>query len=177
MKILEQTRPDLARLAELIGDIDVAMLATHARTGDLESRPMAPIEMDGAGAFWFFTRRDSPIFDGQGPVNLAFIDHARARYVSVCGSAAQIDDRARIRALWTPLARPWFPEGADAPDLTLLRVLPHSADIWDAPNSRMLRVLALAASVAAGHPVGLGGHEHLDPELPGAAPWRPAGAT
>jgi general stress protein 26 len=177
MKIHEQTRPDLARLAELIGDIDVAMLAAQSRTGDLESRPMTLIQMDAGGALWFFTRRDSPIFDCHGPVNLAFIDHARARYVSVCGEAAQIDDRGRLRDLWTPLARPWFPQGPESPDLTLLRVLPHTADIWDAPSSRMLRVLALAASVAAGHPVGLGGHEHLDPELPGAAPWRPAGAT
>lgn len=176
MKIQEQTRPDLARLAELIGDIDVAMLATNSRTGDLESRPMTPIEMDAGGGLWFFTRRDSPIFDCTGPVNLAFVDPVRSVYVSVCGSAAQIDDRARLRELWTPLARPWFPDGPDAPDLALLRVLPTTADIWDAPHSKMLRVLALAASVAAGQPVGLGGHERLEPQAPGA-PLRPAGAV
>lgn len=176
MKIQEQTRPDLARLGEIVKDVGVVMLAANLRTGDLESRPMTPIEMDAHGAFWFFTRRDSSIYDGNGPVNLAFVDHERSLYVSVCGSAAQIDDRARLRELWTPLARPWFPDGPDAPDLTLLRVVPNTADIWDAPNSKMLRVLALAASVAAGHPIGLGGHEHLVPGAPGAG-MRPAGAT
>jgi general stress protein 26 len=176
MKIRTQHRPDLARLAELIAAIDVVMLATNSRGGELENRPMTPIEMDEAGALWFFTRRHSPVFDGTGPVNLAFVDHDRSIYVSICGSAAQVDDRERLRELWTPMARPWFPEGPDSPDLSLLRVLPTTADIWDAPHSKMVRVLAMAASVAAGQPVGLGGHEHLEPQMPGG-PLRPAGAT
>ena len=176
MKIQTQHRPDLAHLAEMISGIDVVMLANTLRTGDLESRPMTPIEMDEGGGIWFFSRRDAPVFDGTGPVNLAFVDHARSIYVSVCGTAAQVDDRARIRELWTPLARPWFPDGPDAPDLTLLRVLPTTADIWDAPHSKMLRVLALAASVAAGQPVGLGDHERLEPRA-GGVPLRPAGAA
>ena len=176
MKVRKQTRPDLAHLAELISHIDVAMLATVARTGEIENRPMTPIEMDEGGALWFFTRRDSPVFDGVGPVNLAFVDEARSTYISVTGTAAQIDDRARVRELWTPLARPWFPDGPDAPDLALLRVLPATADIWDAPHSKMLRILALAASVAAGTPVGLGDHERIEPGLPGA-PLRPAGSA
>lgn len=176
MKIRQQNRADLAHLAEMIADIDVAMLTVNTRADELDSRPMAPIEMDESGALWFFTRRDSPIFDGVGPINLAFVDPARSIYVSVSGTAAQIDDRARVRELWTPLARPWFPDGPDAPDLALLRVRPATADIWDAPHSKVLRVLALAASVAAGQPVGLGGREHLEPQAPGA-PLRPAGAT
>ena len=176
MKIRNQNRPDLARLAELIADIDVAMLATNSRAGELASRPMTPIEMDEGGALWFFARRDAEVFDGTGPVNLAFVDPARSVYVSVCGTAAQVDDRARVRELWTPLARPWFPDGPDAPDLALLRVLPTTADIWDAPHSKVLRVLALAASVAAGQPVGLGGHERLDPRAP-AALLRPTGVA
>jgi general stress protein 26 len=176
MKVRTQSRPDLARLGEMVGDIDIVMFSNNTRTGDLESRPMTPIEMDEGGGIWFFARRNSPVFDGTGPVNIAFVDHARSIYVSVMGTAAMVDDRARVRELWTPLARPWFPDGPDAPDLALLRVLPNTADIWDAPHSKVLRVLALAASVAAGQPIGLGGHERLEPQAPGA-PLRPAGAT
>ena len=176
MRICKQNRPDLAHLAEMIDGIDVVMLASNSRNGELENRPMTPIEMDEGGALWFFIRRHSPVFDGTGPVNLAFVDHERSIYVSICASAAQVDDRARMRDLWTPMARPWFPQGPDSPDLSLLRVLPTTADIWDAPHNKMVRLLAIAASVVTGQPFGLGGHERLEPQI-GGAPLRPAGAT
>jgi general stress protein 26 len=172
MKIQTQTRADLARLAEIVEGIDVAMLTTRARNDELATRPMTPVEMDEGGAIWFLTDIESPIFEGTGPVNLAFVDHGRSVYVSIGGEAARVDDRERVRELWSPLARPWFPDGPDTPGLTLLRVLPATADIWDAPHSKVVRVLALAASVAAGRPVGLGEREHLQPQLPG---MRPAG--
>lgn len=163
MKIRQQTHPQLARLAELVEPIDVAMLTTRARNDELMSRPMTPLEMDEAGQFWFFTTRDSEVFDGRGPVGLAFVDPAKSVYVSVAGEAALVEDRERMRALWTAMARPWFPQGPDSPELALLCIRPLSADTWEGPQSKVLRVLAMAASVAAARPIGLGDHDHVAP--------------
>lgn len=163
MKIRTQTHPQLQRLAELVEPIDVAMLTTRARDDELASRPMTPLEMDEAGHFWFFTTRDSAVFDGRGPVSLAFVDPSKSVYVHVGGDAALVEDRERMHELWTAMARPWFPEGPDSPDLALLCIRPTSADTWEGPHSKVLRVLAMAASVAAARPIGLGDHDHVAP--------------
>lgn len=163
MKIRPQTHPQLTRLAELVEPIDVAMLTTRARNDELTSRPMTPLEMDEAGSFWFFAPRDSEVFDGRGPVSLVFVDPAKSVYVAVGGEAALVEDRERMHALWTALARPWFPDGPDSAGLALLCIRPTSADTWEGPHSKVLRILAMAASVAAARPIGLGDHDHVDP--------------
>jgi Pyridoxamine 5'-phosphate oxidase like len=57
------------------------------------------------------------------------------------------------------MARPWFPGGANDPDLVLLAVQPQLADIWDGPDSEVMRLLALTASLVAARPIGLGEHQ------------------
>jgi hypothetical protein len=59
------------------------------------------------------------------------------------------------------MAKPWFPEGPESPNLALLKIEPEMAEFWDAPNSKMVRMFALAMSVYAGKPVGLGEHDTL----------------
>lgn len=164
MKIQTQSHPQLTRLAELVEPIDVAMLTTRERDDELVSRPMTPLEMDETGAFWFFTTRDCGVFDGRGPVNLAFVDPSKSVYVAIGGEAELVEDRARMRELWTAMARPWFPGGPESPDLALLCVRPNRADTWEGPHSKVLRILAMAASVAAARPIGLGDHDRVDPE-------------
>jgi hypothetical protein len=106
------------------------------------------------------------------PVNLAFVDHGESDYVSVAGQAELVDDLARKQDLWTMAGRPWF-KGPDDPDLTLLRVTPHHAEIWDGPDSAATRALAMAASVVAGKEVGMGHKEVIDvPAGPGSATIR-----
>lgn len=167
MKILSQRTPELIRLGELIEDIPVAMLTTPgagAGPGNgqaLVSRPMAPLEMDAEGALWFFTDRRSSKVEHLQSINLSFADPAHGRYVSIAGHGELVDDRGRIERLWTAFAKPWFPDGPDSPELVLLKVQPHTAEVWDAPHSRMVRMFAMAASVVSGKPVGLGEHETL----------------
>jgi general stress protein 26 len=67
-----------------------------------------------------------------------------------------------IEDLWTPFARSWFPDGADSSNLALLKFVPHSAEFWDAPNSKMVRMLAMAASIVAAKPIGMGNHGNLN---------------
>ena len=52
-------------------------------------------------------------------------------------------------------------ESQSSPELTLLKFVPESAEYWDAPHSKMVRMFAMAASVVAGKPIGLGEHEKL----------------
>ena len=144
------------QLADLIGKDRFAML-TEAGSGELlESRPMTLLEFDAQGLLWFFCRRQADFV--AHPVNLAFSDEAHSTFVSIAGRAEQVIDRERIRALWTSAARPWFPDGPDSPDLALLKVVPQKVEYWDAPDSKVVRGLAMATSILSGKPVGMGEH-------------------
>jgi len=161
MKTEAQHSEERKQLCQLIEDMDVAMLTAIDSDGALVSRPMAPLEMDADGALWFFTDRRSHKSDRLRRVNLAFTDTPRATYVSISGRCEVHVDAERAARLWTPFAKPWFPDGPTSANLALLKVIPEVAEFWDAPNSRMARVFAMVASVVAARPIGIGDHDRL----------------
>jgi general stress protein 26 len=161
MKTQTQNNPALEPLCELIKHLSVAMLTTPNAQDQLVSRPMAPLEMDSDGALWFFTDLRSDKVAQLHQLNLSFSDMDKGTYVSLSGHGELHADQARIDELWTPFARPWFPEGRTSNDLVLLKVVPATAEYWDAPHSKMVRLFSIAASVVTGQPVGLGEHHTL----------------
>lgn len=162
MKIETQTSAEMAELCKLIEPVSVAMLSNIDADGALVSRPMAALEVDAAGAVWFFVDLRSSRVEFLRVVNLSFVDAARGTYVSLSGRGEIRSDHSHIEKLWTPLAKPWFPDGPDSTNLALLKFVPHTAEYWDAPNSRMVRLFAMAASVVAGKPIGMGDHAKLN---------------
>ncbi len=160
MKIEPQNSPELNKLSELIADISVAMLTLDSGNG-LVSHPMRLLEIDDQGALWFFTDVRTGRVGHLSVANLSFSDESRGIYVSISGYGEVEKDAEHIERLWTPLARPWFPDGPQSPNLTLLKFTPNAAEYWDAPRSKMMRMFGLAISVVAGEPIGLGEHDTL----------------
>jgi general stress protein 26 len=158
MKTETQATHALAHVAELIGNIPIAMLTNAEADGALASRPMSALEMDASGALWFFTDLRSDKLEHLRHMNLSFSDRGRGTYVSLSGRGEIDTDRAHIERLWTPLAKPWFPDGPASAFLALLKFVPDAADYWDAPNSAMVRVFGVLASVVVGKPIAMGEH-------------------
>lgn len=156
MKIATQTSGELTHVGKLIENIPIAMLTTLDDEGALASRPMTVLEMDAQGALWFFTDVQSSKVDHLRKVNLSFMDRDQGAYVSLSGHGELITDRARIHSLWNVLAKPWFPDGPDSSNLALLKFMPHKADYWDVPSSKMVRAFGMLASVISGKPVAMG---------------------
>ncbi|WP_353090693.1 pyridoxamine 5'-phosphate oxidase family protein [Methylibium sp.] len=146
MNIETQETADLNQLASLIDGMSIAMLSGVERDGSLVSRPMTPLEMDGDGALWFFTDARSEKTERLIPMNLSFSGESHSIYVSISGHGEVVRDREHVKRLWTPYAKPWFLEGPESPHLVLLKFVPHSADYWDAPHSKMLRLVAMNPS-------------------------------
>ncbi len=161
MKVDKQANAELTQLGGLIENMSVAMLTNIHGDGALVSRPMSPLEMDAAGVVWFFVDATTTSNARLKAVNLSFSDEAAGTYVSISGRGELDMDRERMHRLWTPNAKPWFPEGPSSPDLALLKVVPNAAEYWDAPHSRMVRMLVMAASVVTGEPLVTGDHETL----------------
>ena len=163
MNIKPQKTAELTKLGVLIENMSIAMLTTlEAEDQALMSRPMAPQEMCEQGAIWFLTDPNSNKVKHLQVMNLGFSNEAESTYVSISGHGEIVDDRARIESLWTPFAWPWFPNGVDSSNLALLKFVPHSAEFWDAPNSKMVRMLAMAVSIVAAKPIGMGEHGNLN---------------
>lgn len=159
--------PAAARSPESHLDVVLALVDGHRVTmlswlradGQLSSKPMTVLRHDAPATWWFFMR--DPGIDADADfarVNLAFADDDDGRYVSISARGTVVRDPARIHELWTPAARPFFPDGPGSPSLALLRVDAVEAEYWKGPSNAMTRGLALAMSIVAGKPVGLGDH-------------------
>lgn len=128
---------DYQKLAELIKDIHVAMLTTVERDGTLHTRPLATLKSDSDDELWFFTKVASAKvseIERDMHVSVAYADTENDNYVVVSGTAQVMRDSNKAKELWTPLARAWFPEGVDDPELALLRIRIHRAEYWTSPG-------------------------------------------
>lgn len=154
-----QTQPThdeaVAKLRDLIKGIDIAMLTTvDTSDGTLRSRPMSTngdIEFDGD--LWFFTRASShkvEEIERSPEVNASFAQPDKQNYVSMSGTAALVTDRDKMKELWTPHLKAWFPEGTEDPDMALLKISVAKAEYWDAPSSLMLHAYGILKATLTG---------------------------
>lgn len=143
MHVHEQQRPEQKQLAELLSGHAVAML-TEWHEGQLRSRPMTVLELDGEGHLWFLAhlpQTEPPVTEAApSAVSLSFADERRSSYVSLSGHLVWTTDRARIESLWSRFARAWFPDGPDTPGLAAMAFVPDSADHWDSPHGRAVHL-------------------------------------
>jgi general stress protein 26 len=157
----EHTDDQIQRLTTLLAHIPVAMLTNPDAQGELYSRPMWLLEIDADGALWFFTSLKASKLNLLEQVNLSFSDHSRATYVSLTGRCELNTDVATRNRLWTPKAKPWFPEGPESPNLALLKFIPASAEYWNSPHCKLVHLLAVASAAVCCKPKGVGEHKVL----------------
>lgn len=141
---------NIARLNELIKDVEVAMFTTVDPDGYLRSRPMATQKTEFDGELWFFTSNKSgkvQSIETDQHVNVGFADPKRQKYVSVSGRAELVKDREKMKELWSPAFKAWFPEGLQDPELGLLRVRVESAEYWDSPSSTIVHLVGFAKAL------------------------------
>jgi general stress protein 26 len=161
---MAEQNDSLQKLKELVEGIDFAMLTTITPEGALHSRPMSTQEMESDGTLWFFTRANAKKVDEiehEHQVNASYSRPENHCYVSVSGRATLVRDSAKIRKLWKPAYKLWFPEGLDDPELALLRVQIESAEFWDADQSRMLKLALMIKSLATGQEYEPGQHGNI----------------
>jgi general stress protein 26 len=131
------------------------MLVT--RSGEeLRSRPMGPIVRARDGVIYFITDRrgfkDEEIA-ADAAVCLAF--SSGNVQVSLSGSAHLVEDKALVKALWSPMAQAFFPNGADDPNVTVIAVAPRHGEMWEGQNM-VTTMFKVAAAIATGNRAEIG---------------------
>jgi general stress protein 26 len=147
----ELTGPEaIARVRELVEDIDFTMLTTRDPAGNLVSRPMSTRQMDENGDIWFFVLEDSKKVDeaeADDEVGLAYLDSSGHRYVSVAGHARVVHDAAKMKELYSPSLDIWFEDGLDTPGITLLKVSPVETEFWEPAKNRIAMAAVMLKSL------------------------------
>ena len=117
------------------------------------------VEADGSLTFLTHLSSDKVREVARDPrVNVAFVSDKGDRYVSVSGVAAATHDTTRMKALWKPTYRAWFPAGPDDPDSAIFSVRIEVIDSWDVPTSRLVRLWCAVKALATGQVVEAGEH-------------------
>lgn len=154
---------DLEKLGELIKSVRIAMLTTVEGNGTLHTRPLATLQYENDGELWFFTKIDSAKvqeIEEDMHVSVAYADTDNNVYVAVAGTADIVRDRAKAEELWTPMAKAWFPQGLEDPELVLLRVRAERAEYWDSPG-RAAYLLGVAKASLTGKQTNMGENRKL----------------
>lgn len=150
---------DVETLASMIKDIKFTMMTTVGEDGAIYSRPMATQKMDVEtfdGRLWFFSKKNSPknhSIENDQHVNLAYAEPENSRYVSVTGRAFISEDKEKMKELWNPFLKAWFPEGLNDPEITLIGVDVMSAEIWDGPPSKVVQLAGFVKAAVTGKPM------------------------
>lgn len=141
---------DQDRAWQLMEKIGFAMLVTH--DGDkLRARPMSAHVERNHNAIFFLTdarrHKDDEIARNPG-INLSFADAGAQKYVSVTGTAAVSNDRAKIKELFSTPAKAWW-DSAEDPNIRVLKITPDDAEFWDSPGT-IISYVKMAAAAATG---------------------------
>ncbi|MEG2032223.1 MAG: pyridoxamine 5'-phosphate oxidase family protein [Janthinobacterium sp.] len=160
------TSEQLAGIAGKIKNVKFGMFTTSNDTRTLTSRPLTQQQIDEQGQMWFFVSDEAAYTRdllNNPQVNVSFADTGDSLYVSVCGHAELLKDRAKAEELWSPLVKAWFPGGLDDPTLSLIKVTIQSAEYWDSSASKMMQFFEMAKAALTGDtPKDMGEHGRID---------------
>ena len=151
----DEYQGNIKMVGDLVREVKTCMFTTVGDDG-LVSRPMY-VNQQAAfdGTLWFFTyassRKVRDVTRTPG-VNLGFALPDDDQWLSVRGTAEVVRDRARIEALWQTLLQAFFPNGKDDPDVALLKVTAHGAELWDGQKPALAKAFELAKGFVTREP-------------------------
>ena len=149
----ESYAANLKHVRSIIGEVPTAMLTTVDWSGQLRSRPMAIQLVEGDERLYLLTSEDSGkvlAIRTDHNVNVVCADAGASRFLSVCGSAQISQDRQKVKDLWNPMMKAWFPNGPDSPDICLIVIEMEEAEFWDAPNGKWVQLFKIAKAALSG---------------------------
>ena len=103
---------ELDTFYEMVEDIGVAMMTTRRPDGHLESRAMANQKRAAGADLWFVTAEGTGKLrnlEADPHINLSYYKDRTRESISVSGLATITRDRQKIRELYAPDWKMWFP--------------------------------------------------------------------
>jgi general stress protein 26 len=92
---------------------------------------------------------------------LTFAEPSSSKYLALKGRASASEDRAKIKELWNPMYKAWFPKGEDDPEIAVLKVTVTEGDYWEATSGKIVMMAKYAFAAATGAKVEIGEAGHV----------------
>ena len=151
------------KLRELVSRSRVGMLGTLEQ-GFARFRPMSHVDIDDEGKIWFFTSKDSwkaAEIEHTPSVQLIYMNEGDATYIRMDGMAYITEDHHRMKELFNPFVKAWFPKGLKDPSLALLTVRPMGIEYWANDDSKILTYIKMLSSAVIGTQPSMGEHDRM----------------
>lgn len=149
---------DIDRVWDIIEKVGVCMLTTQF-AGGLRARPLEARSDREARLIFFVTDVHSPKEDeiaAAPDVGIVFIDADEKAYLSITGRASVLLDVEKTKAVWRKTDEVWWPDGPGSPDVSLLRIEPSTAELWDGPASAAVTAFEFVKARLTGQEPNLG---------------------
>jgi general stress protein 26 len=146
-----QEKNDLQKLKELVEDIRICMFTTVDDHSKISSRPMSTVKIDESGYIWFFTNEYSETIQELSKDNMVSLIYAHPSkniYIDIKGTTSVIINKDKIKELWNPMLKAWFPKGFDDPKLCLIKVAPQEAYYWKNSSNQAVVFLNILKAIA-----------------------------
>ena len=141
------------KIKELVKHNSLCFFTTRLTQQPLQSRPMSALEVDDNGNLYFLSSKASNKnmeIHMDPKVQLFFGNKDASEFLSIYGEAEIFTDRHSIEEVWSPIAKIWFQEGKDDPEVSVIKVKPHDAYYWDTKSNKAVSLIKMAASLVAG---------------------------
>jgi general stress protein 26 len=149
------------KLKELAEGVDICMFCTQLDQLPIKARPMSCNQVSDDGNLWFISNaKSNKNFEikQDDKVQLFFSQISDNHYLSVFGHANIYTDKSHIEEHWVPIAKAWFEDGKEDPEVTIIRDEPTDAYYWDTKDGKAIAFLKWTAN-AVGIPTDDGGVE------------------
>lgn len=142
------TQEQRKQLHTILKEFSTMMVATYDKTGKhprIHVRPLHVAKLEDDCSLVFVTARDTLNSKASERLEGNIIGQGMLRQVTMLGSFAVSDDRARLAEVWSKAYDVWFPKGSQDPNACLLIFTPRDAELWDASGLKGLKYLLESA--------------------------------
>src|SRR5690606_17838849 len=111
-----------------------------------------------------FTSKDSwkaEDIQRNASVQLIYINESDSIYLTMEGRANLVFDPQRMKELFNPFVKAWFPKGLKDPTLALLAVRPMTIEYWANDDSKILTYIKMLSSAVIGTQPSVGEHDRI----------------
>jgi general stress protein 26 len=161
MSNVEKAKTDpIAQLWDEIDGTHVVMLGSPEHSQHMQ--PMAPQSAREEKAIWFFTRASSEIARAAANGGIVHMCLVTDDYQACLdGDLKTTYSREHIERYWSSMVEAWFPGGKDDPEVTMLRFVPRSAEIWASTGSKLIFGWEIAKAITTGEQPDVGHHTRV----------------
>jgi len=150
----EVQNENISKFIEMVKDARVCMMITSERDSEnLSGRPMGINKIDEDGTMWFFTKKSShqvEELDRSKNVSIAITNEVNNNYLMIHGAGRLSEDKAKMKELWNPIMKAWFPLGLEDTDMVLIKVIPNEVNYWDSSSSKMVVLFNMLKAIVTG---------------------------